>query len=62
MFALWIRCLMLTVQFVLPLISAINILRKKTVKGNEEDITRLMTYFMVQAVICWAEYQFGLWR
>lgn len=62
MFALWIRCLMLTVQFVLPLIAAINILRKKTVKGNEEDITRLMTYFMVQAVICWVEYQFGLWR
>lgn len=53
---------MLTVQYILPLVSAVKLIRAKTVKDRELEFTRLLVYFMVQAAITCAEYQLGLWR
>lgn len=53
---------MLTVQYILPLVSAVKLIRAKTVKDRELEFTRLLVYFMVQAAITCAESQLGLWR
>ena len=59
MFQLWIRCLFLSVQYVWPLIQAINLLRKP--QDKEEPLTKIMVYFMIQAIVCFFEYYFLLW-
>lgn len=56
----WIAGLILSFQYIIPLISAIQILREKKVVGNEERITKIFVYFMIMAAISFAEKTFYL--
>lgn len=47
-------------QYLVPLISAIILVRAKTTRDRQEEITRLVTYFMVQSVLNEIEYYSGL--
>lgn len=62
MIAVWLRGLILAVQYVYPLIMALQIVRKQQITSeNKEQITRLFIYFMIQAVWNLCEYNFSLW-
>ena len=56
----WIAGLILSFQYIIPLISAIQILREKKVVGNEERITKIFVYFMIMAAISFGEKTFYL--
>jgi hypothetical protein len=60
MFNLWIIGLITSMQYLVPLISAIILVRAKTTRDRQEEITRLVTYFMVQSVLNEIEYYSGL--
>lgn len=60
MFNLWIKGLITSMQYLVPLVLAINLLRAKSVKDKQEEITRLVTYFMVQSILNEIEYYTGL--
>jgi hypothetical protein len=51
----WIGGLILSFQFIIPLIDAIQILRQKKLEGNEEKVTKIFVYFMIMAVISYLE-------
>jgi hypothetical protein len=56
----WIAGLILSFQYIIPLIDAIQILREKKVEGNEERITKIFVYFMIMAAISYVEQTFYL--
>jgi hypothetical protein len=56
----WIAGLILSFQYIIPLIDAIQILRQKKVEGNEEKITKIFVYFIIMAAISFAEKTFYL--
>ena len=60
MFNLWIKGLITSMQYLVPLVFAVNLLRAKSVKDKQEEITRLVTYFMVQSILNEVEYYTGL--
>jgi hypothetical protein len=60
MFNLWIKGLITSMQYLVPLVFAINLVRAKSVKDKQEEITRLVTYFMVQSILNEIEYYTGL--
>lgn len=47
----WIGGLILSFQYIIPLLDAIDVLRSKKIEGNEEKITKLFIYFMIMAFI-----------
>lgn len=58
MIAVWLRGLILSVQYIYPLIMAVQLLRKRQTDDSKEQITRLFTYFMIQAIVNLLEYHF----
>ncbi len=60
-FQLWIMGLVLSMQYIVPLIQGINLLRVKDIKDKKEGLTRIMVYFMLQAVITFFEYNLYLY-
>ena len=53
--------LVLSMQYIVPLIQGINLLRVKDIKDKKEGLTRIMVYFMLQAVITFFEYNLYLY-
>ena len=51
----WIGGLILSFQYIIPLIDAIQILRHKKLEGNEEKVTKIFVYFMIMAIISFFE-------
>jgi hypothetical protein len=51
----WIGGLILSFQYIIPLIDAIQILRTKQIEGNEDRVTKILVYFMIMAVISFLE-------
>jgi hypothetical protein len=62
MFALWIKGLITSMQFIVPLVFAVQLLRARTTKDKEEQITRLVVYFMMQSILNGIEFHLGLTR
>ena len=60
-FQLWIMGLVLSMQYIVPLIQGINLLRVKDIKDKKEGLTRIMVYFMLQAVFTFFEYNLYLY-
>jgi hypothetical protein len=56
----WIAGLILSFQYIIPLIDAIQILREKKIEGNEQRITKIFVYFMIMAAISFVEHTFYL--
>ena len=60
MFNLWIRGLILSMQYLVPLVSAIIILRARNTKERHDEITKVVVYFMIQSILNEVEYFGGL--
>jgi hypothetical protein len=58
MIGVWLLGLVLSVQYIYPLLMAISIIRKNQIQEQKEEITRLFIFFMIQAV--WNLFEFYL--
>jgi len=60
-FQLWIMGLVLSLQYIIPLIQAVQLVRVKDLKEKKEGVTKILVYFMLQAVVTFFEYNLYLY-
>lgn len=60
-FQLWITGLILSLQYIIPLIQAIQLLRVKDLNEKKEGVTKIIVYFMIQAFVILLEQTFYLY-